>query len=145
MNYLAGYPAPIRLSNMQFSLIAALVLLARAFAQNVSHCASECLAQAVHVNGCNTMYGPPFLRGLGPMLISWGLRRFGRTDVQCLCTNLQVQKAALSCLQQNCTTQDLQATASESPVQSECTSEHQSISLSRIGFLFQLLVSPLLR
>ena len=62
--------------------------------------------------------------------------------MQCLCTNPQVQKAALSCLQQNCTTQDLQATVSESPVQSECTSEYQSISLSWICCHLFLLLSP---
>ena len=63
--------------------------------------------------------------------------------MQCLCTNPQVQKAALSCLQQNCTTQDLQATVSESPVQSECTSEYQSISLSRFCSLFCFYFNPL--
>ena len=54
---------------MQFSLIAALVLLATAFAQNVSHCASECLAQAVNVYACNTVYVVPFL----PSCAGWTL------------------------------------------------------------------------
>ncbi|PIL26750.1 hypothetical protein GSI_11164 [Ganoderma sinense ZZ0214-1] len=90
---------------MKFSLIPAVAFLAASFAgvhaQNVSQCVLNCISQAATSNGCDL------------------------TNTQCLCTNSKLQQAALTCLQQSCTAQDLQN--AESLVQTECSS-YTSIS-----------------
>ncbi|KAM5545276.1 hypothetical protein V8D89_001387 [Ganoderma adspersum] len=48
-------------------------------------------------------------------------QNISQTNTQCLCTNAALQQAALTCLQQSCTAQDLQN--AESLVQSECAGE----------------------
>ena len=63
----------------------------------------------------------------GPALIftNVSIHVTSRTDTQCLCTNQGLQQAAISCLQQSCTAQDLQN--AESLVNSECAGECLSI------------------
>ena len=63
----------------------------------------------------------------GPALIftNVSIHVTSRTDTQCLCTNQGLQQAAISCLQQSCTAQDLQN--AESLVNTECACECLSI------------------
>ncbi|KAI1787777.1 hypothetical protein LXA43DRAFT_1097957 [Ganoderma leucocontextum] len=86
---------------MKFSLIPTLAFVAATFAgvhtQNVSQCVLNCIGQAAASNSCDL------------------------TNTQCLCTNSKLQQDALSCLEQSCTTQDLQN--AESLVQTECAGE----------------------
>nr|VWP00027.1 FAD-binding monooxygenase BOA2 (EC (Botcinic acid biosynthesis cluster A protein 2) [Ganoderma boninense] len=58
-------------------------------------------------------------------------QNISQTSTQCLCTNSKLQQAALSCLEQSCTAQDLQN--AESLVQTECSGE------SRFAFASHLL------